>query len=149
MCLNCSGDCECPSGMVSVNGTCLIPCSNDFWNQAFDCQDYETCSDAFCRPLSCVSDTDCNGFECNTNSQTCTRVKSGLINIPLILDGSSGTTVAGSPPQFNEAAFGSSTLSDYSPRTSYSILYSLDDNNNMYDPAASWSVVHGCETSSP
>ena len=88
--------------MVSVDGTCLMPGSYDIWSQAFPCQDYETCSNNFCKPLSCLTDDNCNGYECNKKTNTCTLVKSGLVKVTLNYNGTNGTTVAGNTLQFNQ-----------------------------------------------
>ena len=134
--------------MVSVNGVCLMPCNLKIWGQAIPCQDYETCSNNFCRPLSCMTDTDCNGFDCNTDTKICTPLKSGLIKISLNAEGTAGIAVAGSPLQWNQNTLAYSTTPRYSPRTNYSILNNRDSTSNMYNPAASWNAAHRCKTCS-
>ena len=126
-----------------------MPCSYDIWSQATPCQDYETCANNFCKPLSCMADSECNGYECNKDTHTCTPFKSGLVKVHLNANGTRGTTVAGSTLQFNQDMESWSTLAYYSPRTTYSILSGRDEYDNMYNPNSSYSAVNGCKSCSP
>jgi hypothetical protein len=127
VCLNSSTNDDCPPGLENVGRACLKPCSLTNWDQNA-CSDNEICSENYCRPLNCSSDADCNGFICNLTFNICSYYLKGLHILPLYSDGIHGTSVAGSPVQWNDqSALTYSTIVYISPRTNFSILFGMSD----------------------